>query len=232
MAKIANEKAGIIKPGIPVVIGEAKPETKLVFEKAAKKNDAEIHFAQRRKIPTKVKSDLKGTYQQKNIKTVLTAIDVLNENGYRIPATVVKKGIAHTIANTGLQGRWQTLYKVPHMIADIGHNVDGIKEVLKNLKTLKYNRLFMVLGFAGDKEIEKILELLPKEAFYIFTQAKNQRAFPSTKLAELATKIGLSCYRTHTVHTALSISTRAWQPGDLIFVGGSAYVVAEAIPNG
>lgn len=230
LAKIAGEKAGIIKPGVPVVIGETKKETKKVFELVAKHNDAEIFFAEKKKVPSNLKSELKGIYQQKNFRTVFAAVDALNQNGYHIPDTLVKKGIANVITNTGLKGRWQTLSTKPLIIADIGHNEDGIKQVVKNLNQVKHKKLFIVIGFASDKDINKILAQLPKNAEYCFTQADNQRAMPSNELLMKAVQFGLKGNAFLTVKSALNFAKKKSKSGDLIFVGGSAYVVAEVLP--
>lgn len=229
LAKIAGEKAGIIKPGVPVVIGETKKETKIVFETAAKNNDAAIYFAEKKKVPVNLKSELKGTYQQKNFRTVLMAIEALNQNGYTIPSSIVKKGIANVITNTGLQGRWQTLSTTPLIIADIGHNEDGIKQVVNNLKLVKYKNLFMVIGFASDKDINKILAQLPRNAEYCFTQADNKRAMPSNELLMQAHRFRLKGNAFLSVKSALNYAKKKSGKGDLIFVGGSAYVVAEVL---
>lgn len=229
LEKIAGEKAGIIKPGIPVVIGESVPATKKVFLKKAKENDAEIVFADSKKLPLQVKCELKGTYQPKNTRTVLSVVETLNRSGYKIPVGIVKRGIAKVVTNTGLKGRWQTLYQKPLTIADIGHNEAGINEVIKNLAAVKYKNLHVVLGVVNDKDISNILKLLPEKATYYFTNAKIPRALAAKELAKRASAKGLKGEVYRSVKKALKTARKNAGEKDLVLVTGSAFVVAEVV---
>ncbi|HYG53340.1 MAG TPA: folylpolyglutamate synthase/dihydrofolate synthase family protein [Flavobacteriales bacterium] len=229
LEKIAFEKAGIIKPGIPVVVGEAKGRVKKVFQKAAEQNESPLFFADKLKPPANLKSELKGTYQPKNFRTVLKSVEVLNQSGYSIPQKTVLRGIEKVVTNTALMGRWQTVAKNPYIIADIGHNEAGIKEVVKNLRQEKYTTLHIVLGFANDKDLEAILKLLPKKAMYYFTNANTNRALPATVLQQHAAKFKLKGNAWLSVKKALGEAKKRYKTGDLIFVGGSNFVVAEIL---
>lgn len=229
LEKIAVEKAGIIKPGIPVVIGQAKGRVKNVFTKTARQNDAQIAFAERVKINQGITCELKGSYQPKNIRTVLKSVEVLNQNGYSIPFTMVKRGLAKVITNTGLMGRWQTIAKNPLIIADIGHNEAGINEVVKNLKQTHYDNLHIVLGVVNDKDVRSMLKVLPKKATYYFTNAKIARALPAKELKERAQEFKLSGQAFSSVKVALNAAKQNANKSDLIFVGGSAFIVAEVV---
>lgn len=231
LTKIAAEKAGIIKPGVPVVIGEAGPSAMKVFRDKARSCDAEIVLAEKNPLPS-LKSELKGTYQPRNIRTVVTAVEVLNHNGYSIPATIVKKGIARVVTNTELRGRWQTLSAPgakPLVIADIGHNAAGINEVLKNIRAVKHRKLHIVIGMVSDKDTGAIMALLPKEARYYYTNASVPRAMPAAELARLAGKAGLNGEIFGSVKTALHTALQYAAKNDLVIVTGSAFVVAEVV---
>ncbi len=229
LLKIAGEKAGIIKRGIPVVIGEADKPIANLFLKRAKSLESPIFFAEKRPLPKKNICELKGTFQRKNMKTVLESVDVLNKSGYSIPNKIALKGIAKVITNTGLQGRWQTLSKKPFIICDIGHNEAGIKEVIKNLKKEKFKNLHFVIGAVNDKDVSSMLIQLPKKATYYFTNAKIQRALPANELKELGAKYKLKGNAFDSVKKALTAAKKAFRTGDLIFVGGSNFVVAEIL---
>jgi len=229
LVKIAGEKAGIIKPGIPVVIGEEDKTLHKLFLKTAKANESPIFFSQYFSYPKNIISELKGGFQQKNIRTVLTAVEVLNRSGYAIPNPVALKGIAKVVTNTGLKGRWQTLSKNPFIICDIGHNEAGIKEVLKNLKKEKFKNLHMVLGVVNDKDVNAMLAQLPKKAVYYFTNAKIARALPAQELKIIASKHKLKGDAYSSVKKAVNAAKENYKKGDLIFIGGSNFVVAEAL---
>lgn len=228
LEKIAGEKAGIIKPGVPLVVGECTPVTRKVFLKKAKQCDAPVFFADQDFLPG-IKSELKGTYQPKNIRTVLKAIEVLNASGYNIPPATVKKGIARVVTNTGIQGRWQVLSKKPLVIADIAHNEAGINEVLKNLQTMHYKNLHILTGVVNDKDVNKMLSLLPEKARYYFTNANVPRALPAGELEAQASKKGLKGDVFPTVKKALEAAKKQASHSDLILVTGSAFVVAEVV---
>lgn len=254
LKKIAAEKAGIIKKEIPVVIGETQNEVKPVFEAKAKKEKAPFRFAdeefqlsgfqQTKTIPPHLigtvkagkntlfknfKCGLPGNYQQKNIKTVLATIDVLRESGFDIPDRAIRKGFEKVTALTGLQGRWQVISGNPLTICDTGHNEDGIKEVVAQLKKTPHKRLHIVFGVVNDKDPAKVLSLLPKNALYYFCRANLPRSMDAAELALKAGKAGLKGNTYPTVKKALKAAQDAALRGDLVFVGGSTFVVAEVI---
>ena len=168
LAKIAGEKAGIIKPGIPVVIGETTPETKLVFLQKAAAEKAPVVFAEERMnndYPG-LKTELQGLYQLKNTRTILTALPLLKEAGYRIDERSVRSGFARVCELTGLMGRWQKLQESPTLICDTGHNVGGITYIVEQLKQQTYRQLHIIIGMVNDKDISGVLALLPKDAVY------------------------------------------------------------------
>ncbi|HRN40497.1 MAG TPA: folylpolyglutamate synthase/dihydrofolate synthase family protein, partial [Vicingus sp.] len=175
LAKIASEKAGIIKKNIPIVIGETQQEIKQIFIDKAIEMSAKIFFADKI-ITTNYESDLKGIYQEKNKKTVLAAIQQLMNSGFSITEEIIKNGLLNVVKNTGLLGRWQILSENPLTICDTGHNEAGIKEVLKQISLTKHNHLHFVFGAVNDKEIDSILSMLPKNVTYYFCQAKIPRA--------------------------------------------------------
>ncbi len=254
LEKIAGEKAGIIKDNIPVVIGETTPETKNVFLEKAKKHHTEILFAKEiykttnagygqsqapnlvidvekngKKLYADLKSELPGFYQLKNIATVLATIDVLNQKGFSLTETIIRNGIMHVIKNTGLLGRWQVLSENPLTIADTGHNEAGIKEVLKQIALTPHKQLHFVMGMVNDKDISGILRLLPKNAIYYFCKAQIPRALDADELAVQAKAAGLNGNVYTSVKNALENAQQGAKEGDLIFVGGSTFTVAEAI---
>jgi dihydrofolate synthase/folylpolyglutamate synthase len=252
LEKIAVEKAGIIKKEIPVVIGETHPETKKIFETKAK--DSSIIFADQLFVTTnihqvnsltcflemdivkneelyleKLQSELLGQYQQKNIPTVLTAIEQLIKKGFLITEQHIREGIKTVIKQTGLLGRWQILSTTPLTIADTGHNEAGIKEVLKQIRSTPHNQLHFVIGMVNDKDITTILKMLPKNAIYYFCKASIPRALAATELADQANTIGLQGKTFNTVMEALKAAQNAAKQNDLVFVGGSTFTVAEVI---
>lgn len=247
LEKIAFEKAGIIKTGIPVVVGEWLPETKPVFEKTASEKNAPIYFAeetfdkyyienQKFVIESsigKIVSDLSGKYQLRNLSTVLKSLEVFRAN-YSNDFTIDNKKILHGLENvctlTGLQGRWQTLQSKPKVITDTGHNEAGIAFVCEQLQQQNFETLRIVIGFANDKDISKILKLLPANAKYYFTQANVQRAMEADKLAEKALSVGLNGAYHNSVKESVKAAINEAAPEDLIFIGGSNFVVGEAIP--
>jgi len=252
LSEIAFEKAGIIKHGVPVVIGETQTEVKQVFESTAASRHSPIIFADRHFIvqsETNYEEDTKsltlvhdetnfldipdfplnGTYQRKNIVTVVQTIQVLREQGYTITDEDLLKGIENVIQNTGMQGRWQILAHKPLVICDSGHNVDGIREVVRNLEILKPKKLHFVFGMVNDKDINGVLEILPKEATYYFCKANIPRGLDAGILAGQAASYGLNGKAFHSViaayHKALSESTI----DEVVFVGGSIFVVGEIL---
>ena len=230
LAAIAREKAGIIKPHTPVVVGEVLPETRFVFEQQAQAMEAPLYFAEEQSLLyADVEMELKGCYQQKNRATVLAAIPLLQQAGYRVGEAEVRRGFAQVVELTGLQGRWQQLQEVPRMVCDTGHNVGGIRYVAEQLKSQHCRTLRMVMGMVNDKDIRGVLALLPREAVYYFTQASVKRALPVEEFARLAMEAGLqgSCYPD--VASAVQAAQKESLPEDFIFVGGSSYIVADLL---
>ena len=230
LAAIAREKAGIIKPHTPVVVGEVLPETRFVFEQQAQAMEAPLYFAEEQSLLyADVEMELKGCYQQKNRATVLATIPLLQQAGYRVGEAEVRRGFAQVVELTGLQGRWQQLQEVPRMVCDTGHNVGGIRYVAEQLKSQHCRTLRMVMGMVNDKDIRGVLALLPREAVYYFTQASVKRALPVEEFARLAMEAGLqgSCYPD--VASAVQAAQKESLPEDFIFVGGSSYIVADLL---
>ncbi len=249
LAEIAGEKAGIIKPGIPVIVGEYQPEIAGLFEHKAIQNDSTLTFASnewchdsnqiidgKREITIHGKEnvfnlrlDLTGTYQIKNVKTVLSAVKELNKIGFHISDKVAQSALSEVKTLTGLMGRWQTLQENPLVICDTGHNEDGIKEVLYNISLTPHQQLRMVIGMVKDKEISKILELLPKSAIYYFCSPNIERAKPASELQSEAFSFGLIGEAYPSIKSALFRAKIDSKQSDLIFVGGSTFVVAEVV---
>ena len=249
LPKIAFEKAGIIKANIPVIISEKKSETEQVFIDKAYAENAPIYFAEDyfrvdefeeknlllemnildlfNNRTFKIESQLVGEYQIKNILGVLKSIDILNQMNFVVSSTAIFEGIKNVISQTGLQGRWQVLSRSPLLICDTAHNVAGISQVIQSLQKIKFNELWMVLGFVSDKDISGILKLMPKEAKYIFCEANIPRALNSKELLNQAKKFGLVGEDIPNVNDAISFVISKANVNDLIFVGGSTFVVAE-----
>lgn len=233
LEKIAGEKAGIIKSKTPVVIGETTSETKPVFAKKALETGAPIFFAEENEkndYPG-LECELKGLYQTKNTRTLLTAIPQLQKIGYKLNEQAVRSGFAHVCELTGLTGRWQKLQDTPTLICDTGHNVGGITYITEQLKEQSYRKLHMIIGMVNDKDIRGVLALLPKDAEYYFTKASVKRALPEKELALLASEAGLQgdCYPD--VPSAVRAAQEKSLPEDFIFVGGSSFIVADLLAN-
>ena len=249
--KIASEKAGIIKKSIPVIVGQHSEAYDKVFMERAKELNSRILFAEdewtlngvehfdnenQHFSLTRVRDgrgyeldiDLLGDYQRHNIVTVCAAADYLAEN---TPLTISRRahreGLQVAAASTGLAGRWQVLSREPYTVCDTGHNEDGIRYVAEQLSNLECDRLFAVMGFAREKELSKILALLPAKAHYIFTRANIERARAIEDIAAEATKLGLDFETAPTVKEAVERARCLAQPSDAIFIGGSNYVIAE-----
>lgn len=229
LEKIALEKAGIIKNGVPALIGESHRETRPVFLSHATMMSASITFADKKKIDHSYNCELKGKYQEKNINTVLHAVQLLKKSDVNISEKNIRNGLSRVVRNTGLCGRWQTLQKSPKVIADIGHNQAGIKEVVAQLKKEQFRKLHIVIGTVNDKDISAMLKQLPRNAEYYFTKAKIPRALNEKELAEIAHQHGLKGYTFPTVKKAVNAAKKSAAKNDLIFIGGSAFVVAEAL---
>lgn len=250
-AKIAHEKAGIIKPGIPVVIGETHPETEQVFIDKAKECNSPIYFADqifdcdKIHIESNIEQQfdvwknselylealeipLMGNYQQKNLATVMCAIDLLRGK-FNLSEDDIRDGIAKVIRNTHLMGRWQILCKDPLAIADTGHNVAGITEVVRQLAEMEYGKLHFVIGMVNDKDIDSVLQLLPHNAEYYFCKADIPRGLDANILAEKAFELGLRGQVFESVNHAYRSAMNNARFGDVVFVGGSNFTVAEVV---
>jgi dihydrofolate synthase/folylpolyglutamate synthase len=251
LEKIAAEKAGIIKPGIPVVIGETQQGLRSVFEEAARRNKSPLIFAdsgyrvvksrteieklivniqeEDRIIVSDLQCPLTGNYQLKNILTAFRTAEVLKNKGYRIHDQHIYKDIKNVIRNTGIAGRWHILQREPLIICDTGHNHGGMKEVVKQLKEINYRKLHFVIGFVKDKDIGSILSLLPSDAVYYFCKADIPRGLDALELKALCLKSGLSGESYPSVMSALESAKLQFKTGEMIFIGGSTFVVAEIL---
>lgn len=250
LPKIASEKAGIIKPDTPVVVSKYQPEVENVFIAKAKEMNAPIYFADQeiqvyeQYIDTtglqvlkltekgrdiKIEIDLLGNYQRDNIPGVLKSIEILSGKGFLLSNEALMEGFRNVQTLTGLMGRWQKLSENPLIYCDTGHNVDGIKYVVEQLRHIPHNNLHMVIGVVADKNIDGMLALLPKNATYYFTQAAIPRALNHEELKKRAEEHQLYGHSYSTVTLALAAAKEASNPNDLIFVGGSTFVVAEVV---
>lgn len=247
LPKIAAEKAGIIKPGIPAIIGTQDDAYDFIFKEKADSCKAPLTFASsewgtlqnpdntydfhhRTGIAFQnIESELKGNYQRKNILAVLETVLSLRHSGLHISDRNIRDGIAKTIRNTGLFGRWQQLNAAPYTICDTGHNIDGISEIVAQLKTCKYDKLHFVIGMVSDKDVTSVLSILPKEACYYFCKASIPRAMNEHVLAEKAKAAGLTGCAYPTVAEAYEAARKNATPQDMIYIGGSTFVVAEVI---
>lgn len=224
--KIATEKAGIIKPNISAIIGRKQKETQQIFKDTAKEKNSKLIYAEQQ---ITYSSDLKGKYQKENINTTVTAVQLLSENGWGIKQNSIRNGLLNTVNNTGLLGRWQILQEKPLIICDTGHNEDGIKKITKQLNTTVYKNLHIVFGTVNDKKLASILPLLPNTAKYYFCQADIARAMEAHKLKQEANKYKLKGDAFTSVEKALNQAKKSAHEEDLIFVGGSTFVVAEVL---
>ena len=268
LPEIAGEKAGIIKPNIPVIIGEYQPETAQVFIDKAAHENAPVSFAseqwnveaqrqektdqrQNEEISAKTSNsitilatslpnsvpqtplllnlDLTGTYQLKNVKTVLSAVEELRRQHFDISDEQVVDALSRVQLLTGLQGRWQTLSTSPLTICDTGHNPDGIEEVLKNIASIPYQHLHFVIGMVNDKDITKVLNLLPKDATYYFCRPDIPRGLEAEAIQQQAAAVGLFGQIYPSVKQALQAAQQKAGQQDLVFAGGSTFVVAEIV---
>ncbi|MBI2968591.1 MAG: bifunctional folylpolyglutamate synthase/dihydrofolate synthase [Bacteroidetes bacterium] len=227
--KIAYEKAGIIKPGIPVVIGESQKESRHVFIKTASKNHSPIFFADKNFFYPELRSDLTGSYQRKNIRTVVQAVELLRSAGFILTEGELKSGLANVVKNTGLMGRWQTVKKNPLVICDVAHNEAGIAEVIRQAKADCKGNLHIVFGTVSDKDTGAILKHLPKSARYYFCRARIPRALDEKILYGKAEKFALPGETFSSVKKALRAATKKAEKDDMILVTGSTFVVAEVI---
>ena len=250
LPQIASEKAGIIKHNVPAVIGEAgDKDVRAVFEKEARKVETELIFAEEEnelidfsfsysdgytyltKSYGELRGQLSGFCQEKNTKTILAAIKVLNRLGYNIGTDAVKEGVSNVCELTGLMGRWQTLSNNPLTICDTGHNVGGMQYITKQLQETPHERLHIIIGMVNDKDVNTVLSLLPKNAIYYFTQASVKRAMPAEDFCKIAEKHHLhgSCYKN--VEQAYHSAKQNAEKNDIIFIGGSTFIVADMLNN-
>ena len=249
LEKIAFEKAGIIKKNIPVIIGESSGSTKSVFEKVAKEKEAPLVFADQIRyvsgwnyekthlsveIANNVKDehhlytlDLTGYYQSKNLITVLEVVSSLKNKDWKLSEAQIQKGLQHVKKLTGLHGRWEVIHHHPTVVLDVGHNPDGIRQIVAQVELTDYNDLHIVIGMVKDKDVDTILRLLPKEANYYFTRANIPRAIPEKDLCERGKKAGLKGNHYSNVNDALQAATKQASKEDLIVVCGSVFVVGE-----
>lgn len=227
IAAIAGEKAGIIKPERPVVAGPMLPEALSVIREAASSRCSPLSEAKVEQPAPK--TDLTGSYQPENVATAIATIGVLIERGFKISDFHIERGLASVVRNTGLLGRWQTLATDPLTICDVGHNVDGMKHVVRQIESTPHQQLHFVLGMVGDKNIDEVLQLLPRDAEYYFCAASIPRAMDAQKLRETGLQQGLKGETYISVPEALQAATAAAKQNDLVFVGGSIFVVAEAL---
>lgn len=225
---IAFEKGGIIKPNVPVVIGETQPETKDVFKTLAKERHSEIRFADQEEIVKDYETDLKGEYQIKNRKTVLSAIDVLRYKGFEISEEALVRGFKKVIKNTGLHGRWEVLQMQPKLICDTAHNKEGLTYAMAQLRKEDYAQLHMVFGVVNDKDVSSVLPLLPKKAIYYFCKPNIPRGLNAEDLKNIFIA-GFVGNAYNSVEDALKAAKQNAAKEDVIYVGGSTFVVAEII---
>ena len=246
LQEIASEKAGIIKSGIPVVIGETTPETKEVFANKAKECNAPIIFAEEEALLTGATplesgykydsrkfgefcGELGGDYQQKNTNTLLSAIRILCDKGFGITGDSLRKGFENVCSLTGFMGRWQKIQDKPRVVCDAGHNIGGIKYITEQLARVDCKQLRIVFGMVNDKDITSVLKMMPKNAIYYFTQASIKRAMPADELKEMAKGYGLNGNSHPTVKQALEAAITESSNDDFIFVGGSCFIVADLL---
>lgn len=259
LEKIAAEKAGIIKQNMPVVIGEATPETRPVFEKKAREMQSPIVFAEdepevlqaeglkngtMRYITLhdgELRGELGGLYQAKNTNTVLCAVRQLEEIGLlckcKLPEnqhkchSEIQKALSSVCELTGLQGRWQTVKNTPLTVCDTGHNLAGWEYLSRQLNSIECQNMHIIFGMVDDKDVEGVMKLLPQKASYYFTQADNKRAIPVDRLLMLANENGLVGNEFRTVEEAYNMVKTVAAREDFIFIGGSSYVVADFLKN-
>lgn len=247
LAKIAGEKAGIIKKGVPVIIGEANEETRPVFQSKAKEVDTDIIFAEDKAIVTSsipiadggrryylsnnstLIGELSGDYQERNMNTILCACNILKQMNIIKNDDIIAKGLSNICKNTGLLGRWQTIQNDPTVVCDTGHNVGGWNYLAPQIKRQQCNQLRIVFGMVDDKDIDSVMCLLPKNAIYYWTQAESKRAIKAKRVAELAIKHDLKGEMFDNVEVAYSKALKDSNNDDFVFVGGSSYIVADLL---
>lgn len=247
LAKIAGEKAGIIKKGVPVIIGEANEETRPVFQSKAKEVNSDIVFAEDNAIVTSSSpmadggrrynlsnnstliGELSGDYQERNMNTILCACNILKQMNIIKNDDVIAKGLTNICKNTGLLGRWQTIQNNPTVVCDTGHNVGGWNYLAPQIKRQQCNQLRIVFGMVDDKDINSVMYLLPKNAIYYWTQAESKRAIKAERVAEIAIKHDLRGEIFDNVEVAYTKALQDSNKDDFVFVGGSSYIVADLL---
>ena len=252
--QIASEKAGIIKPGIPVVIGESDPHSAPIFIRKAQEQSSPIVFADqemrcvasrisddgkryytiecigRHILPHEIGIDLLGDYQCKNVITTLATVEALNKYTHiSVSSRAEISGCSSAASSTGLRGRWQIIGHNPRIILDAGHNPHGLKQTMEQLSKEQYDKLYFILGIASDKDIDSMLALLPQNAEYIFTQASVDRAMKAEDLSKHAHSAGLHGKIAPSVAEAMKLAKDSASPADMIFIGGSCFVIADAL---
>lgn len=228
LEKIAIEKGGIIKPNIPVVIGETQTETQSVFKEIAAEKQAEIIFADTQ-VLSFYPTDLLGEYQKKNQKTVLSVLNILKEKQWKITESHIAQGLKQVVENTGLLGRWQILSQCPKIICDTAHNKEGLELVFAQLRKEPYSQLHIILGMVGDKDVNSVLAIFPKDASYYFCTPNIPRGLPVEILSKKAMEIGLEGASYTSVLEALNRAKSQAGANDVIYIGGSTFVVAEVL---
>jgi dihydrofolate synthase / folylpolyglutamate synthase len=243
---IAREKAGIIKNQVPVVVSRKQPETTAVFDAVSKELDAPLYYAEDlvQLIPVSAGSrqthlvisgdvqwplnfDLKGEYQRFNLPGIVFSLMLRRQQGWNITIPHMQQGLSQVTTMTGLKGRWQVMGSEPLIVCDTGHNEDGIREVVNQIQKQRFEKLWVVLGMVQDKDISHVLELLPTSASYFFCQAKIPRAMPAEQLKALAESKGLFGQVVEDVNEAIQMALGRAGSKDMIFIGGSTFVVAE-----
>lgn len=228
--QIAREKGGIIKPGVPVVIGESNDATDSIFRAMAIDQGSDIFFAQTYKntVSSIWHSDLGNAYQKHNLSTAMSTILIMRSQlGWEFDRDKVKYGIAHVTEITNFKGRWQIINNSPLTICDTGHNVEAFEYIIPAINRLEKENVFMVLGFVKEKKVPEILALLPKKAHYIFCQAQIPRAMDLEELKPIVESFDLNATYIADVNEAIGHATSLASENDVIFVGGSTFVVAE-----
>jgi len=229
LESISKEKAGIIKNNVPLVLGLVKPEIENVFIETADNKNSPIYFS--KDFPAnKIDIDLKGNYQKENANTALLAISVLIKQGWDISKQEIVSGFKNISQNTGLRGRWEVIQQKPLVICDTGHNEDGIKRISKQLANTPHNNLHMIIGMVNDKMPETILKLLPKNAEFYFCESSIPRKLPLNQLLPAARNAGLNKHTSYlTVEEAYTTTLNKAKDDDLVFIGGSTFVVADLL---
>lgn len=229
LTQIAREKGGIIKPKVPVVIGQSHRETEGVFRKIALALDSSIVFADQQFPQMVPENPLGGDYQKENFQTVLIALEVLERHGWKIPKDAIQNGFFSVISNTGLRGRWEIIQQDPLVIADVAHNIDGLRSIVAQLNAFKWPKVHFVLGFVSDKEVGDILRLFPKIANYYLCQPNIPRAMPIERLKGLADQANIKYDSFETVQDAVHAAIGKAMKDDIVYVGGSTFVVADLL---